>query len=86
MLKFICPNCGKETKIEVVMDHCVVSETVEFEDDGEAIYGFSEVNESHNVRYQCFKCGYVIPVEPDDVGDDILFEWLKEQPYNKVTQ
>lgn len=83
MVKFICPKCRNETKIEVVMDACVVSETVDFEEDGEAVYGYPKIHESHNVRYQCANCGYVIPVEPDDIDDDKLFEWLKEQEYNK---
>ena len=84
MLKFICPKCGEETKIEVVMTDCIVSETIEFEDDGEAVYGYPEIHQSLNSHYECSKCGHELPVEDFDlVGDDALEEWLRKQPYNQ---
>ena len=84
MLKFICPKCHEETKIEVVMTDCLVTETVEFKDNGEAVYGPSTIHESSNSYYQCSKCGYELPVKDFDyVIDDTLEEWLRKQPYNQ---
>ncbi len=81
-MKFICPNCSKETEIEVVMIDCTVTETIKYNNNGELEYGIPEIHESLNAHYQCKKCGWKLPVEPNPVDDDALLEWLREQPQN----
>ena len=50
-MKFICPKCNKETKIEVVMIDCTVTETIEYNDNGELEYGTPEIHDSLNSHY-----------------------------------
>lgn len=52
-MKFICPNCSKETEIEVVMIDCTVTETIKYNNNGELEYGTPEIHESLNAYYQC---------------------------------
>ena len=81
-MKFICPKCNKETQIEVVMINCTVTETIVYNDNGELEYGTPEIHESLHYHYQCKNCGWKLPVEANQVDDDVLLEWLKEQPQN----
>lgn len=82
-MKFICPDCKIETEIEVVMTNCIVTETVKFDDTGEAEYGIPKIHESYNERYRCKTCDWTLPVEPNKVDDNALAAWLKDQPYNQ---
>ena len=81
-MKFICPKCKKNTEIEVGMTDCIVTETIEYNDNGEPEYGTPEIHESVNSHYQCKNCGWKLPIEPNQVDDDVLLEWLREQPQN----
>jgi hypothetical protein len=71
-----------EAEIEVVMVNCIVAETVKF-DDGEAEYGIPEIHESYNSHYRCRKCAWKLPLEPNELDDNVLSDWLEQQPYNR---
>ena len=81
-MKFICPKCKKDTEIEVVMTDCIVTEAIKYNNSGEAEYGTPEIHESLTSHYQCRNSGWKLPVEANQVDDDVLLEWLKEQPQN----
>lgn len=80
MIRFRCPDCEKETKVEVVMTNCVVSEVIDTDDDGTIIYGTPVIHESENDHYQCAECGAVVPVPfVELVDDDPLIEYLEKK-------
>ena len=77
---FICPSC-KTRSIEVVMTDCIVSEEIHYQN-GELVYGFPKIHDSLNSHYQCKNCGWKLPIEANQVDDDVLLEWLHDQPQN----
>lgn len=78
-MKLVCPQCKKETNVEIVMVNCTVSQTIKFSMIGKPEYGIPRIRENLRSHYQCNACGWHIPVEPDSFNDNTLLKWLETQ-------
>lgn len=82
-VEFICPQCGN-SRVERLETSAVITYEVYGFNPGEELQYedtiLQEVNPESEGRYQCYGCGWILPIADD--SEDGLLEWLYKQPYN----
>lgn len=81
-LKFICPNCGKESSIDAVYTGATYVESFDILEDGCAEYWDSTVEDYGSGRiYRCNSCEWQLPVDCSKDPEE-LYHWLIRRPEN----
>ena len=83
MLKFTCPECGKNRLEEVTVDVVQYSEITAIDEETSAVdYGGHNTDGGNVNCYQCLDCGYEIEFEDEEreeVNSSVLLvEWIKK--------
>lgn len=90
-LRFICPECGKETYVEEEICNVTMWNAIEMFYDGTYETSFEDcddysVNQA-DFRYSCGGCGAPILEHTGSAHDARrkLYGYLSEQPYNRIS-
>ena len=78
-IKFKCPNCSGEDRLECCEDGVYHSEIIKLDEEGDFEYGAIDAY-GDVVRFQCLKCGYILKDEDGEniIHNEDVVEWCKK--------
>ena len=79
-LEFVCPKCKCEELEIVQTDVTMTSKIVDLDEEGCFEYDLIDCDSGQVECHQCYKCGYILKNEKDEVitTNEEVVEWVKK--------